>query len=144
MSSVADPGQATNALAAGGLNSQTITAVTAETTKLVDAAKSGGFTISGEALGDLRKALTDMATRLDHMKAETQILASAPQLGSHPYGHTVAAHDQKGGADATGSATVVLEQFGQVLKDADEALARAAGVYTDNEGQAFDASKTRH
>ena len=143
MSFVADPGQATNALAAGGLNTQAITAVTAETRKLVDAAKSGGFTISGEALNDLRKALTDMATRLDGLKAETQVLASPPQLGSHPYGHTVAAHDQKGGADATGSATVVLEQFSRVLKDADEALARAAGVYTENEGQAFDASKTK-
>ncbi|MDT8910253.1 hypothetical protein [Amycolatopsis sp. PS_44_ISF1] len=143
MSSVADSGPATNPLTAGGLNPRAISAVTAETGKLVDAAKSGGFTISGEALGDLRKALTDMATRLDGLKGETRVLASAPQLGSHPYGHTVAAHDRKGGTGDTGSATVVLEQFAQVLKDADEALARAGGVYTDNEGQAFDASKAK-
>jgi hypothetical protein len=63
----------------------------------------------------------------------------APQLGSHPYGHTVAAHDQKGAADQAGSAAIVLNQLGLALQQADEALARAAGIYQENEHNAINA-----
>ncbi|WP_033292138.1 hypothetical protein [Amycolatopsis jejuensis] len=132
----------TDPLAAGGLNAKGIAEAAAETHKLAGAAKSGGFTIDGDAIGDLRKALTDMVTRLERLKPQTQVLASAPQLGSHPYGHTVAEHDRKTGADAPGSATDVLDQFGRILQEADEALARAGGVYTENENQAIDSHRT--
>ncbi|GAA3536758.1 hypothetical protein GCM10022222_20610 [Amycolatopsis ultiminotia] len=134
-----DPG--TDALAAGGLDAKGVAEAATETRKLVDSAKAGGFTIEGDALGDLRKALTDMATRLDGLRPKLQVLSSAPQLGSHPYGHTVAAHDRKSGAEAAGSATDVLDQFGRLLRDADEALARAGGVYTENESQAIDSHR---
>ncbi|RJQ84862.1 hypothetical protein [Amycolatopsis panacis] len=138
MSSV--PG--TDALAAGGLDAKGVAEAAAQTHKLVAAAKAGGFTIDGEALGDLRKALTDMVTRLGALRPKLQVLASPPQLGSHPYGHTVAEHDRKSGADTEGSAADVLDQFGRLLSEADEALARAAGVYTENEDQAIDTHRT--
>jgi hypothetical protein len=131
----------TDPLAAGGLNAQGIAAAAAETHKLAGAAKAGGFSIDGDALGDLRKALTDMVTRLERLKPQTDALSAAPKLGSHPYGQTVAEHDRKSGADAPGSATEVLEQFGRILKEADEALARAGGVYTENESQAIDSHR---
>ncbi|MBB4686997.1 hypothetical protein [Amycolatopsis jiangsuensis] len=132
----------TDALAAGGLDAKGVAEAATQTRKLVDSAKSGGFTIDGDALGDLRKALTDMVTRLEGLRPKTQVLASPPQLGSHPYGHIVAEHDRKSGADTAGSATDVLDQFGRLLREADEALARAAGVYTENEDQAIDTHRT--
>ncbi|MFE0022895.1 hypothetical protein [Amycolatopsis sp. NPDC059021] len=130
------------AFAAGGMNIQAVKAVTDETQKLVNAAKSGGFKITAAGVEPLRKALNDMATKLDSLKGKTQVLSQAPQLGSHPYGHTVAAHDQKGAAEAAGSAQQVLQQFSSVLKQADEALARAAGLYKETEQRAADLSKS--
>ncbi|GAA1029834.1 MULTISPECIES: hypothetical protein [Amycolatopsis] len=132
----------TDPLAAGGLNAKGIAEAAAETHKLAGTAKAGGFSIDGDALGDLRKALTDMVTRLERLKPQTQALTTAPKLGSHPYGHTVAEHDRKSGSDAPGAALDVLDQFGRILKEADEALARAGGVYTENESQAIDSHRT--
>ncbi|WP_020663370.1 hypothetical protein [Amycolatopsis benzoatilytica] len=132
----------TDPLAAGGLNAKGLAEAAAETHKLAGAAKAGGFSIDTNALGDLRAALTDMVTRLERLKPQTQALASAPKLGSHPYGQTVAEHDRKSGADAHGSAADVLDQFGRILQEADEALARAGGVYTENENQAIDTHRT--
>ncbi|MEV6910282.1 hypothetical protein [Amycolatopsis sp. NPDC051071] len=126
----------------GGLNQEAIAKVSAETQKLVSAAKSGGFKITEKGVEPLRKALADMSEHLDTLKAKTVHLSQAPQLGGHPYGKAVAAHDQKGASEATGSASVVLDQFAKVVKDADEALARAAGLYKGVEDRALDATKT--
>jgi len=134
-------GAAADYVAKGGLNQAAIASVNAETQKLVAAAKSGGFKISKEGVEPLRKALADMSEELSALKTKTARLSEAPQLGDHPYGKTIAAHDQKGAAEATGSASVVLDQFAQVVKDADEALARAAGLYKEVEANAVDASK---
>lgn len=134
-------GAAANYVEAGGLNQAAIAKVSAETQKLVAAAKSGGFKISAEGVKPLRKALADMSEHLDSLKAKTVHLSQAPQLGGHPYGKAVAQHDQKGASEAAGSATVVLDQFAQVVRDADEALARAAGLYKEVEANAVDASK---
>lgn len=135
-------GAAAGYVAQGGLNQAAIAKVGAETQKLVAAAKSGGFKISAEGVAPLRKALADMSEHLRKLKSDTVHLSQAPQLGGHPYGKAVAAHDQKGASEAANSAAVVLEQFSQVVKDADEALARAAGLYKDVEDRALDATKT--
>ena len=147
MSFQADPGQITGAIknigsmiGSAGINAAALAQASAETAKLVDAAKSGGFKISPEGVAPLRKALADMATRLDTLSRDTTYLDQAPQLGNHPYGHTVSAHDQKSAADATGSAKVVLAQFRQVVTAADEALSRAAGLYNEAEHQAISAT----
>ncbi|WP_410658495.1 hypothetical protein [Amycolatopsis sp. lyj-112] len=135
-------GAAANYVEAGGLNQAAIAQVSAETQKLVSAAKNGGFKITEKGVEPLRKALADMSEHLDTLKAKTVHLSQAPQLGGHPYGKAVAAHDQKGASEAAGSASVVLDQFATVVKDADEALARAAGLYKDVENRAVDATKT--
>src|SRR5207302_1358399 len=100
--------------------------------KLVDAAKGGGFKITAEGVKPLREALMEMRMTLQTLSQDIAPLNQAPQLGSHPYGHTVAAHDQKGASEATGSATAAIDQLRQVLIQADEALARAAGLYKES------------
>lgn len=120
-----------------------VRSVTAETQKLIDAAKGGGFKITPEGVKPLRDALLDLVNDLDSLYYDTADLDQAPQLGSHPYGQTVAKHDQKGANDATGSAKAVLGQLKQVAQQADEALARAAGLYKETENQAFSSLQTR-
>lgn len=150
MSFQADPGQVTvgavknigSLIGSAAIDAVALAQAKVETAKLVDAAKSGGFKISPEGVAPLRKALADMAEKLEGLYQDTAILDQAPQLGSHPYGQTVSQHDQKSAANGTGSAKVVLEQFKQVLKSADEALARAAGLYKEAENQAISATST--
>jgi hypothetical protein len=122
--------------------SEAIKGVTAETQKLVDAAKSGGFKITPEGVKPIREALKQLITDLGHLKFKTYALDQAPQLGDHPYGRTIASHDQKSATEAEGSATVVLMRLQEVAKQADEALKRAAGLYTETEDQAFSQFQT--
>jgi hypothetical protein len=122
--------------------SAAVKGVTAETQKLVDAAKGGGFKITPEGVKPIRDALTDLVNDLDALGFQVQALDQAPQLGSHPYGQTVASHDQKSATDAEGSARAVLDQLKQVATQADEALARAAGLYKETENQAFSQLQT--
>lgn len=125
------------------MNLGAIQGVTAETQKLVDAAKSGGFKITPEGVKPIRDALTELVTDLGALQYQTGILDQAPQLGDHPYGHTIAKHDQKSASETEGSATAVLEQLRLVAKQADEALARAAGLYKETESQAFSTLQTK-
>jgi hypothetical protein len=124
-----------NPLSSSGMNAA-VRAVTAETQKLVDAAKSGGFRITPEGVKPIRDALTALIKDLGKLKYQTYALDQAPQLGSHPYGQTIATHDAKSANEAEGSATAVLRQLQQVAHQADEALARAAGQYNETEHQA--------
>jgi hypothetical protein len=130
-----------NPLSSAGMSSA-IKGVTAETQKLVDAAKSGGFKITPEGVKPIRDALTDLVNDIGTLWFQTAALDQAPQLGSHPYGQTVASHDQKSASESEGSARAVLEQLRQVAKQADEALARAAGMYKETENQAFSSLQT--
>ncbi|WP_328613398.1 hypothetical protein OHS18_32110 [Amycolatopsis sp. NBC_00355] len=131
-----------NPLSSGSM-SEAIKGVTAETQKLVDAAKGGGFKITPEGVKPIRDALNELVTDLRHLDKDVVVLNQTPQLGNHPYGHTVASHDQKGAADAEGSAGVALSQLREVAKQADEALARAAGQYTEAENTALDSLKSK-
>jgi hypothetical protein len=131
-----------NPLSSAGMGAA-VQSVTAETQKLVDAAKGGGFKITPEGVKPLRDALTELVNDLTSLRAETYALDQAPQLGSHPYGQTVASHDQKSATEAENSATAVLTQLQQVAKQADEALARAAGLYNETESGAFTALQTK-
>ncbi|WP_328446310.1 hypothetical protein [Amycolatopsis sp. NBC_00438] len=131
-----------NPLSSGSM-SEAIKGVTAETQKLVDAAKGGGFKITPEGVKPIRDALNDLVNDLDSLDFNAAMLDQAPQLGNHPYGHTVASHDQKGATEAEGSARVVLGQLKAVAKQADEALARAAGQYKEAENQAVTAMSTK-
>ncbi|MEU0795615.1 hypothetical protein ABZ342_36590 [Amycolatopsis sp. NPDC005961] len=121
------------------MNLGAIQGVTAETQKLVDAAKGGGFKITPEGVKPIRDALTELVNGLADVQYKSYLLDQNPQLGDHPYGHTVAKHD----STAAGKATQVLEQLKQVAKQADEALARAAGLYKEAENQAFSALQTK-
>lgn len=121
------------------MNLGAIQGVTAETQKLVDAAKGGGFKITPEGVKPIRDALTELVNGLADVQYKSYLLDQNPQLGDHPYGHTVAKHD----STAAGKATQVLEQLKQVAKQADEALARAAGLYKEVENQAFSALQTK-
>ncbi|HKN56438.1 MAG TPA: hypothetical protein VJX66_28365 [Amycolatopsis sp.] len=125
-----------------GLGVQQVKQVSQETQKLVDAAKGGGFKITPEGVAPLRNALAQMATMVTSMRQNIYALSRAPQLGSHPYGHTVASHDQKSASEQAGSAMSAVDQLQQVLAQADEALARAAGLYKEAEHQATSASTT--
>jgi hypothetical protein len=125
------------------MNLGAIQGVTAETQKLVDAAKSGGFKITPEGVKPIRDALTALANDLADLQYKSFVLDQEPQLGDHPYGHTVAKHDQKSASQAEGSATRVIQQLAQVAKQADEALARAAGLYKETENQAFSSLQTK-
>src|SRR5438128_124654 len=109
MSFQADPGQMTvgavknigSLIGSAAIDAVALAQASAETAKLVEAAKSGGFKISPEGVAPLREALKEMAEKLEHLNRETFVLDQAPQLGSHPYGHTVASHDQKSAATGT-------------------------------------------
>jgi hypothetical protein len=125
----------------GGLSAKVIADTTAATHELLNAAKGGGFKISEEGVKPMRDALTAVRTKLESLTEVSFVLAQAPQLGNHPYGHTVAAHDQKGASEDANSAGQVLEELRNMVLEADEALARAAGVYQENEGHAVDAMK---
>lgn len=149
MSFVPDPGQGgtdfgsmVGLVSTGGVSAKAVEQAKAEVGKLVDAAKSGGFKLSAEGLEPLTKAIGQMRQDLSAVTQGAVFLTQAPKLGSHPYGHAVAQHDQKGAADASNSAKVVLDQFLIVLDQAEEALRRAAGVYKENEHGAADSIKT--
>ncbi|HWD07378.1 MAG TPA: hypothetical protein VG674_33565 [Amycolatopsis sp.] len=133
----ADPAQV------AGLDPKAVAAASAETAKLVTAAKSGRFSVSPEALEGLRKALSDMVARVDHLTGSTVALDQPPQLGSHPYGHAVAAHDFKSAAATPESVRSVLGQFRDLLQQADEALAQAGGKYRGAEESANDVHGAR-
>lgn len=133
---MADGGGGSIATNFGSALSADVANMTSQTQKLVDAAKGGGFKITPEGVQPLRVALLDLAQKLDSLSIDTALLDEAPQLGGHPYGHTVAAHDQKGASQADGSARIVLSQLRDVVTQADEALARAAGLYNEAEHQA--------
>lgn len=127
-----------NPLSSAGMGAA-VQAVTAETQKLVDAAKGGGFKITPEGVKPIRDALTDLVNDLADVQATSYLLDQNPKLGDHPYGHAVAKHD----ASAAGKATQILEQLRQAARQADEALARAAGLYKETESQAFSALQTK-
>jgi hypothetical protein len=131
-----------NPLSSAGMGAA-VQAVTAETQKLVDAAKGGGFKITPEGVKPLRDALTELVNDLANLGFDTMALDQAPKLGNHPYGHTVASHDQMSASEADGSATQVLAKLRQVAQQADEALARAAGLYKGTENDAFAALQTK-
>ncbi|MEV6829151.1 hypothetical protein [Amycolatopsis sp. NPDC051102] len=131
-----------NPLSSGAMGAA-VQAAKAQTDKLVAAAASGGFKITPEGVKPLRDALTALVKDLDGLGHKVYALDQAPQLGSHPYGQTVASHDQKSATEATGSARAVLNQLREVATQADQALARAAGLYTGTEDDAFSAFKTK-
>jgi hypothetical protein len=131
-----------NPLSSAGM-SAAVKSVTAETQKLVDAAKGGGFKITPEGVKPIRDALTALVTDLDGLGYKAAALDQAPQLGSHPYGQTVATHDQKGATEAQNSARAVLDELKTVAQQADEALARAAGLYKETENEAFSSLRTK-
>jgi hypothetical protein len=131
-----------NPLSSGAMGAA-VQSVTAETQKLLDAAKGGGFKITPEGVKPIRDALNDLINDLTSLGNATYTLSQSPQLGSHPYGHTVATHDQKGAAQAEGSAGVVLDKLRAVAQQADEALARAAGLYSESENAALDSLKSK-
>ncbi|WP_086849421.1 hypothetical protein [Amycolatopsis kentuckyensis] len=131
-----------NPLSAAGM-SAAVQSVTAETQKLLDAAKGGGFKITPEGVKPIRDALNDLMNDINALGDATYTLSQSPQLGNHPYGHTVASHDQKGAAEADNSAGVVLEKLRAVAVQADEALARAAGLYTESENAALGSLKSK-
>jgi hypothetical protein len=144
MSFQADPGQPASNLGmftTGGLSLQAVEQTTVATQQLVDAAKSGGFKISPEGVKPMRDALLQVQDKLDGLDRQRLTLSQAPMLGDHPYGHDVAAHDQKGASQDVNSAGQVLDQLKQLIIQADEALARAAGVYNENEQGTEDALK---
>ncbi|MEU9688644.1 hypothetical protein [Amycolatopsis japonica] len=132
-------GAAAGYVAAGGLNAAAIAKVSAETQKLVSAAKSGGFKITSEGVKPLLKAVRDMTRELNRLESKTVYLSEAPQLGDHPYGRAVAAHDQKGAAQSANSASAVIGQFRQVVLDTEEALLRASGQYEKKEHETVEA-----
>ena len=111
-----------------------------EAQKLLDAAKSGGFKITPEGVKPLRDALDAMANDLATLNQDITPLNQAPQLGGHAYAHTVAAHDQKGASEEANSAVAVIEALQKVVDQANEALARAAGLYQEAEHQAIAAT----
>ncbi|WP_410607314.1 hypothetical protein [Amycolatopsis sp. lyj-109] len=131
-----------NPLSSAGM-AAAVLSVKAETDKLVAAAASGGFKITPEGVKPIRDALTGLIKDLDRLGFKTYALDQAPQLGNHPYGQTVASHDQKSATEAEGSARAVLEQLREVATQADQALARASGLYTQTEDQAFSALQTK-
>ncbi|MFD5243452.1 hypothetical protein ACFWIW_02855 [Amycolatopsis sp. NPDC058340] len=132
-------GAAANYVAMGGLNAAAIAQVSAETQKLVSAAKSGGFKITEEGVKPLLQAVRDMGTELARLERQTIRLSEAPQLGDHPYGRAVAAHDHKGAAQSANSASAVLGKFKQVVQDTEEALLRASGQYKKKEQDTVEA-----
>ncbi|MGW5742512.1 hypothetical protein [Amycolatopsis sp. NPDC003861] len=131
-----------NPLSSAGMGAA-VQSVTAETQKLLDAAKGGGFKITPEGVKPIRDALNDLMNDITALGDATYTLSQSPQLGNHPYGHTVASHDQKGAAQADNSAGVVLEKLKAVAMQADEALARAAGLYKESESAAFASLQTK-
>ncbi|MEV6440427.1 hypothetical protein [Amycolatopsis sp. NPDC051716] len=131
-----------NPLSSAGMDAA-VKSVTAETQKLVDAAKGGGFKITPEGVKPIRDALTELVNDLGELQYKSFLLDQTPQLGNHPYGLAVAKHDQKSASAADGGATHVLQQLREVARQADEALARAAGLYKETESQAFSALQTK-
>lgn len=127
--------------AMSAMSGQTMQAAQGESKKLVDAAKSGGFTLSETAVRPLLDAVEQMRHDLEGQRRTTVPLLQPPQLGSHEYGHAVAGHNQRGAQDEPGSVGVVLGQFDQVLAQASEALRRAAGIYGETDAEAVDKLK---
>lgn len=126
----------------GGMSADAMAGVASSAKGLVSAAKSGGFKLTEAGVKPMRDAIVDMLGKLDDRIEKSRLLVQEPKMGSAPYARQVAQQDVKGGVSAQRS----LELFKLVLIDCDEALARAAGVYRENEevnasafkGQSYD------
>ncbi|QKV76901.1 hypothetical protein [Amycolatopsis sp. Hca4] len=118
-----------------------VKAATAETQKLLAAANGGGFRVSPEGVAPIKKALTDLINDLNGKSESIYLLNQSPQLGNHPYGHTVAAHDHKGAAEAEGSASTAIEELKKLAEQAGQALDIAVAKYNESDSAAFDALK---
>ena len=127
-----------------GAMSTAVKAATAETQKLLAAASTGGFRISPEGVEPIKKALADLVNDLTAKSESIYLLNQSPQLGNHPYGHTVAAHDHKGAAEAEGSASTAIEELKNLAEQAGKALDLAVAKYHESENAALDAMKSKH
>lgn len=100
---------------------------------LKDSAASGGFKISENALPDLMKALNDAETQIAQANHAIEMIRQSPQLGSSSYAYEVAQHTRKSGTGDTRSASMVVEQFKEVIQLTRDALTLAQKNYADNE-----------
>ncbi|WP_277068794.1 hypothetical protein [Saccharomonospora viridis] len=126
------------------INEKAVADTRAETQKLLNSARNGGFHITPEGVKPLREALVRMQERLDSLSATSaHYLGQSPKLGSHDYGKTVAQHTLKGGSSEPGSASVVLEQLRTVLEDALAALQHAEDNYRNRESEVVSALKSK-
>ncbi|MEV4051385.1 hypothetical protein AB0J55_09360 [Amycolatopsis sp. NPDC049688] len=132
-----------NPFSSGAMNAA-VKAATAETQKLLAAANGGGFRISPEGVAPIKKALADLINDLNLRGDSIYTLNQSPQLGNHPYGHTVAAHDHKGAAQVEGSASMALEELKNLAEQAGKALDIAVAKYNESDNAAFDALKYKH
>lgn len=122
----------------GGMSADTMKSVGDSAQGLISAAKSGGFKMTEAGVKPMRDAIADMLDRLRPRIRGAYKLTREPKLGSSPYATQVAAHDVKGGQ----SAEDALLALRDVLKDCDQALARAAGIYKETD-EANEASLKR-
>ncbi len=131
-----------NPLSSGAM-AEAVQSVKAETDKLVASAASGGFRITPEGVKPIRDALTALVKDLDRLGYKVYALDQAPRLGSHPYGQTVASHDQKSATESEGSARAVLGQLREIATQTDKALERATSLYNQTEDEAFAAFRNK-
>lgn len=113
----------------GGMSADAMAGVASSAKGLVSAAKSGGFKLTEAGVKPMRDAIDSMMDRLDSRLTGVHRLTQKPKLGASDFAGRVATHDVVGAE----SARLALMRLRAVLQDCDEALARAAGVYKENE-----------
>lgn len=66
--------------------------VTRSADRLVESAKTGGFTVTKEGADPIIKVLEEFIKRIDEMKGQMRVFNQEPPLGDHDYGKKVALH----------------------------------------------------
>ncbi|AIJ20884.1 hypothetical protein [Amycolatopsis methanolica] len=111
-------------------------AMAADTQRLLDSARSGGWAVDEETGTHLRRAVTQMLERLAGIQENVYRLKSAPKFGNDDYARTAAAHFQTAMDSDEHSLVQVYDairaNLGKLVDALDEAMAR----YDDSDGAA--------
>lgn len=132
-------GAADGAVAAmrASFNSKDVGSMASEAKKMLDSARSGGFTVSEEAAQPIIDVLNEIKDRVERLSHDLMLVTTQePPLGDHDYGKKVADHQYEAFCGDDGSAVSVLRQLYNVLEDSSAALDVARKKYQESEAGA--------
>lgn len=122
------------------MGTEAMAEVTRSADRLVESARSGGFTVTKEGADPIIEVLIDFIGRVRELRSEMRVFDQDPKLGNHDYG-LLAASFMKKAANDEQSARFALEKLEKILEKSLEALRIASNQYQEQEESALGSIK---